>query len=638
MKENRLNAGFGRAMMSPYRIGEDGEYLRDASGEKILMYLPLGGYGNNRKRLCLRGRAEATQARVFDRDLAFEYYSSCVAYQDETGKLLLHFSCDTIRVFDEYWAEVKQILQEKLGVDPDRVFCTATHTHSGVDFFEFSRDPFTDSDGRVSSCAENNAVMKTILIRAMVKSAEEAVQDMAPVTALRTGTVKAVRPDGICYNYVREYPLVAKDDREFSLGCFGPNFNDSFRKERFLANGRETAAEYYMGLNGELPEESRSHMSAANHDILLRWIEREGKKPLALCNFRAHATVQSGDLSVVSRYGVRERQHYSPDFVGPFRDAVEHEMDCLCVFYQGECGNINPKSYHPQEQQPELVRHKVPIFDAEDKPMGTADIPNDFAVYGQGLASFVIRALKDRESLMDALGDGRIMSAHEYHPVPFRSGEYYTEIDDKALGICRDMVDYFKAYYGTDRYELANINAMARAAGGTVHSYYHANNVISRRAVEPHLQPVELAVYRIGGAAVAMSPSEMFDTDGDIVKAEAQRAGFADTIVCGYSNNYEAYIPSELGFTEGKTVEMAGNTKGSYVKADGTVVEFDAPTKGMFGCYEADQCRLAPVYGAGNQPLYGVYDGSDGVHQAGDPVYVGEYLAHRMGEMLKSIL
>ncbi len=378
-------------------------------------------------------------------------------------------------------------------------------------------------------------------------------------------------------------------------------------------------------------------MSVANHDMLVLWIEREGRKPLAICNFRAHASMQSGSVSRINTFGVRERQYYSPDFIGPFRDKIEHELGCLCVYYQGECGNINPKSNLKEEQPAEFVRHDVPIYDAQDKYMGTADIPNDFGVYGQGLADFAIKALKQQTGFTDCLGDSRIKAEYRYCPVPFRSGAYYTEIDDKALMICRDMVDYFRKYFGTADYDAKNISAMARASGGAVHSFYHANNVINRKAMEPVLQQVELAAYRIGGAVIAMSPSEMFDSDGDLVKKAGKESGYVDPIVCGYSNQDNAYIPSELGFTQGKTVTLAGDTHGRYVRADGSIVEYDAPAVGMFGCFEADQCMLAPVFGAGKRPLYGVYDGSDGIHEAGDPVYVGEYLAFVMGDMLKNI-
>ncbi len=632
-----LYAGFGRVMMSPYRMDENGKYLTDAEGKKILMYLPLGGYGNNSKRLCRLGRAEGTQAQVYDRDLAFELYNSCIAFRDAAGETVLHFSTDAIRALETRLGEAREILKEKYGIRPENVYLTSTHTHSGIDYGENSEVPFIDGDGRESSCKANNAVINPQYVQSLVAAAEMALADLAPVTALQAGRVRVGRPDGRFYNYVRNYPLVANNDPACGVGVLGPNFNDVLSGELYLVNGEAVKPYYYVGPEDALPEERLSHMSVANHDMLLLWTEREGKKPIALCNFRAHGTMQSGGIAKISQFGVEERFHYSPDFIGPFRDKVEHELDCLCLYVQGECGNINPKSNLAKEQLPELTRHDVEIFDAEGNSMGRTDIPNDFGVYGQGLAEFAVMALREPEKLTDCLGSGRVRSLYHYSPVPFRSGEYYTEIDENALQICRDMVDYFAKTYGTAEYDLKNINAMAKASGGAIHSYYHAGNVIRRKAMEPYEKKVELAAYRIGDVAVALSPCEMFDTDGDLVKAAGEKLGYVNTLMCGYSNQFNSYIPSELGFTQGKTVQLAGETKGSYVKADGTVVEFDAPTKGMFGCYEADQCLLAPVYGAGNKPLYGTYDGSDGIHRKGDPIYVGEHLAAELGEMLAEL-
>lgn len=642
MKENRLNAGFGRAMISPYRWdGEKNDWALDAEGRRILVYEPLGGFGNDTGRLCRGGRAEGTAAAVYDKDLAFELYVSCVAFREEDGEPLLQYSADAVMTSPELVARARKQLRERFGIAPERVYCTATHTHSGIcyyiDGYSDREDPgyltpFTDYDGRRTCCRDNLTEAEDTFVRAMLQAAEEALGDLAAVSRMQTGRTEARTLDGRYYNYVRHFPLVAKEDPSVPLGVLGPNFNRS--RIAFDVNGRTVTSVIYSDAAGELPEEERCHVSRANHELELVKLEREGKLPILLCGFRAHAMVQTGDAGTAAA-GVGEREHYTPDFVGPFRDYLEHELNCRAMYLQGDCGNIAPKGGIPKEQLPQIVRKDVPCYNEKGELLGLRNLPNDFGVYGRELAQLAVGALRQGR-LTDCLGDGRVVALQQVKEMPFRSGGYYTEIDDRALAIAQDMVDYFKANYNTSRYELKNIWQMTNASGGQIHSYYHAANVIARRAEAPHSLPLELNAYRIGELAFALAPYEMFDTDGDRIREAGSRLQYKNTVVCGYTNDWAAYVPSELGFTQGGSQTLA-EPEGSYLRADGSEVRFTAPQRTMLGCYEADQCRVAPVFGPDDQPLYGTYDGSDGVHQPGDPVYAGEYLADTLAEMLAEV-
>ena len=642
---NKLQVGFGRAMMSPYRWDDaQGTWALNAEGKKILMYEPLAGYGNDTSRLCKNGRSEGTNAEIYDKDLAFEMYVSCVAYQDERKDPLLHFSVDTCMAAEELTRRVREAITARMNVRPERIYCNGTHTHSGICFFVdgycSKTDPtylnvFTDSDGKKTNCLENLKFAEDNYVRACVQAAEQALADLALVTDMKTGTVVAAHGDGKYYNYVRHFPLVAKEDHSIPLGVLGPNFNHI--GEKYLVDGKEYTSGFNSGENGELPAEGVAHMTVANHNMMLLWIERDAKEPVAVCNFRAHATVQSGGLASISRYGVQERACYSPDFIGPFRDYVEHQLGCKCAYFQGDCGNCNPKGQFSWEQIPEITRQNVDLYDQEGQVFGKNSVPNDFGVYGQLLGKLAVKSFKKKSVMKECLGDARVESAQNRRLVPFRSGGYYTEIGEGSMKIAQEMVDYFRATYNTPAYDVKNIEKMAAASAGEIHSFYHAANVINRKAMTPQAQPMEMNAYRVGEVAFTLSPYEMFDTNGDRVREAGESLKYKNTLVCGYTNDWVAYVPSELGFTQGASLRMAGATDGTYKKADGSEVPFDTPVRGLFGCYEADQCKAAPVLGPDMKPLYGTYDGTDGVHKAGDPVYVGEYLADTLADLLADI-
>ena len=569
----------------------------DPEDEKGPFYMPLGGYGNNHLRISVRGAAVGAETET-----PYGLKATCIAVTGTNGETVLLYTVDLTVIVSSVTARLRNAIREVFPDIPENnIFFTATHTHSGPDMTNSDTShPFIDYDGRETTCKANAERYLNMFESQIVRAASEAMADRKRVTEIRTGTVDTVDSDGKNLNFVRHYSLVANGHREVFLGTLASNMN--YTGKTCIVNGVT-----YKTVLG-------TYMSDPNTNMMLVRFDREGGKSVVFVNYRAHAYVQSGSLA--SNQEVR--QHYSPDFVGPFCKNVEEQAGVLCAFYQGDAGNITPTSSI-----------------TADMPASFRDDWHNFEKYGRLLAAFAVSALQSSTALSVVKGERTVSTAREQYAALFRNKDYY-QLDGETQAIVDEMCEYFTANYGryengVHLYKLSAINAMASKSNGLVHSYYHAARIRSRQKLTKETFDVELNAVNIAGLAFTEAPYEMFDSDGDIIRNGGAALGYQNVFVMGYSNDSLFYVPSELGFTQGYDSSMPPmSVPYSYVDVNGNTVSGTAPHETMIGSYEADQCQFVPALDKNGVAIYGTKEN-------GDPIYVGEDLAAHLVKLLESI-
>jgi hypothetical protein len=220
---------------------------------------------------------------------------------------------------------------------------------------------------------------------------------------------------------------------------------------------------------------------------------REGKKDVVLVNFQAHAASGLGTHPTLVH----------ADFVGPLRRDVEKECDCLMIYLQGACGNVNCNARLP-----------------EDK-IGWPD--NCFKI-GEAMAKDVSEALAEAKPL--SLGDEiHLVNA----PLTCTVNHAKTHLAEKAKEI-RSIED------------PALREKMMQEAGIT--NRYEIGAIIKRSAFG-EFRDMPLSTLVVGDLAMGFAPVELFDTCG---KAFRDASPYAMTFFCGYTNGSHSYMPSAIAF------------------------------------------------------------------------------------------
>ena len=204
----QLKAGFSRVDTTPER------------------YMPLGGYGDEIRRVC---------NNVLDR-----LYATCVAITDEADQTILMFSCDIVKVTSEIAIPAQKLIAETLGIPEDHIIFNATHTHAGPS---------------VAKPMESIERYIAYLPKLLLKAAKEALEDRVNVTAITAGDRIVER-----MTFVRHYLM---NDGKYS----GPNF------------GKESRASGY-----------KAHADKADEQLQVIRLHREDARDILLVNWQTHAT------------------------------------------------------------------------------------------------------------------------------------------------------------------------------------------------------------------------------------------------------------------------------------------------------------------------------------------------------------
>ncbi|MBQ5746473.1 MAG: hypothetical protein IIV81_00905 [Clostridia bacterium] len=249
-----LQVGFGRESIHPTES------------------VPLSGFGNT-----------STRFSKLTLDIL---KSTCVAFKSGDDLCLLYTN-DLINSSKAWTTPIIEEISGKTGVPTERIFFTATHTHSAPDVT--STEPVMEG-------------YREFLKTQMVKAAEEAIADLAPATLYGS----KIETEGL--NFIRHYTIADGT-------VAGDNFGS-----------------YSAGITG--------HAGENDPEMIVLKAEREGeKKDIILVNWQAHP----------KQTGTGAQLNISADYIAPFRENVEAFTDAHCAFFLGAAGNENPTSYKSGE-------------------------------------------------------------------------------------------------------------------------------------------------------------------------------------------------------------------------------------------------------------------------------------------------
>ena len=381
-----------------------------------------------------------------------ELYASCIALTDAEGSTVLLFSLDQQRPQEEVIAEIRAAVTEASGIAADKIMVCSTHTHSTPDLY------MTD----MPAIPRYRAYMAA----QCAKAAVDALNDR------KSATFQAGSMDTEHLNFIKHY-------KQANGSFCGDNFGD--------ANASPIVG----------------HASQVYSRMHIIKILREGCKDLVVCNFRSHPTMTGGT----------NKLEVSSDFVGPFRDSVERQKNCDFVFFQGACGNINPRSRIKEEN---VVPSK------------------DYYAYGAMLGNAAIRLL-DSEN-MKAVEAGKLQSRQINYDCPI---DHSRDCDlDKA----REVVAYWHST--APKYDFAGSRKLALSYDFS--SAYHAMAVIGKSRLAQS-ENVEIDVVTIGDQlAFVTAPGELFDS----ISVEMERLSpFPMSMTLGYANGDRKYFVHGVGYT-----------------------------------------------------------------------------------------
>lgn len=379
-----------------------------------------------------------------------ELYASCIALTDAEGNTALVFSLDQQRPQEEVIAEIRTAVSAATGLPFDKILLCATHTHSTPDLY------MTDMPAIPR--------YRKLLQDRCAQAAVEALADRKPAT-FEVGSMDTQR-----LNFVKHY-------KQQNGHYVGDNFGD--QKESPILD----------------------HASPVYTKMHIIKILRDGCKDLVVCNFRSHPTMTGGT----------NKLEVSSDFVGPFRDSVERHKNCDFVFFQGACGNINPKSRIPEENR-----------------------TTDYYAYGALLAEAAIKILSSKN--MKPAQAGKLQTRQINYDCPIDHSR------DKDVPVAKEIVDYWHST--APNYDKKGCKERALAADFS--SIYHCMAVIGKSKLAQS-ENVELDVLTIGDSmAFVTAPGELFDS----VSVEMERRSpFPMSMTLGYANGDRKYFVHGVGYT-----------------------------------------------------------------------------------------
>lgn len=381
-----------------------------------------------------------------------ELYASCIALTDAEGNTALVFSLDQQRPQEEVIAEIRAAVTEATGLAADKILLCATHTHSTPDLY------MTD----IPAIPRYRKLLQDRCARAAV----DALADRKSATFL-AGSMDTDR-----LNFIKHY-------KQANGSFCGDNFGSE--KESPIVD----------------------HVSKAYGKMHIIKIVREGCKDLVVCNFRSHPTMTGGTNNL----------EVSSDFVGPFRDSVEKRKNCDFVFFQGACGNINPRSRIAAE-------NVVPT--------------KDYYTYGAMLGGAAVKLLNSDS--MKPVEAGKLQTRQINYDCPIDHSR------DKDVPVAREIVDYWHST--APNYDKKGCKERALAADFS--SIYHCMAVIGKSKLAQS-ENVELDVLTIGDSmAFVTAPGELFDS---ISVEMERRSPFPMSMTLGYANGDRKYFVHGVGYT-----------------------------------------------------------------------------------------
>lgn len=280
--------------------------------------MPLDGMGNN------VGRMDKWEIKT-------ELEAGVTVIADGSGieNAIVLVSVDTLFIQKELSDNLCQAISDATGIAKNRIFFSASHSHSGVDhdaLYEATRNYLE------------------WFYPTMTSYVVKAVEDLAPAT-IQTASIDVVSTDGNSLNLSRRY--IGDDGNAYSSV-------DSANYPAPSGAERESASDPEMQL--------------------IRFV-RDGKSDVVMSNWQAHPTGwASADYGRVSA----ENWKY-------FRESVEKQLgDTVCTFFLGAAGNLgnNTSTIRSSFKSVDGKTYAAYVSGSTQKTLeGMGDLMASYAVY-----------------------------------------------------------------------------------------------------------------------------------------------------------------------------------------------------------------------------------------------------------------
>ena len=240
---------------------------------------------------------------------------------------------------------------------------------------------------------------------------------------------------------------------------------------------------------------SVKHETDADPELRTIRFDRKNSEDILMVNFQTHYGGATGLYPA----------QVSADFIAPFRDAAEEELDCLFAYYSGAGGNINFNSPIAGEKIYATFPDTIPEF------MRATNMALD----------------AEKEAKL-----GTIRSAFKWHTQAIRKESPERVAQAKEVQNAGRDTTQGKALIA--KYGFAN--------------KYEPGSIVSRNTSYGDTLDVPLSAIAFGDLAFCAFPYEMFDTNG---KECRDGSPYDMTFILSLAGGGYGYIPSAFAYPHG---------------------------------------------------------------------------------------
>jgi hypothetical protein len=231
----------------------------------------------------------------------------------------------------------------------------------------------------------------------------------------------------------------------------------------------------------------------------LGWVRRSAAPVAVLVNYACHGVSLGSPMRLMSA-----------DFMGVMRQLVEALVGGTALYVQGACGNINPSLMGPNWDHPRRLGNALGAEAAR------------VALLAQPIESLPIRVTREHLELPALM--------------------------PRSIDEGRARVAALEAE--KERLDANSVPAGAGARSWNTRRLERARQAFAALERGETLPPVaaEIGALRIGDAALATNPSELFCDIGMAIKRDSP---FPWTAVAGYTDGSAGYVPTRYAYPEG---------------------------------------------------------------------------------------